>query len=48
MRHIQLASGYASYNVKDCQTARDSLRYYKKKAHKKMRQLMKKEIHEIE
>lgn len=44
MTHHELASGYKSYDVIDCKTARKSLRWYKKKAHKKMRQERKKEL----
>jgi hypothetical protein len=43
MTHQEKASGWNSYNAIDCKTARKSLRYYKRKAHKKLRQVNKKE-----
>lgn len=42
--HILHGASYHSYDSKDCKSARKSLRYYKNKAHKKVRQLNKKEI----
>jgi hypothetical protein len=41
MTHQEKASGYNSYDAQDCQNARKSLRFYKKMAHKKMRQVRK-------
>ncbi len=43
MTHQEKASGWNSYDAIDCKTARKSLRYYKRKAHKKLRQVTKKE-----
>ena len=44
MSHQELAAGYATYDVKDRQAARKSLRYYKNKAHKTMRRNERREI----
>jgi hypothetical protein len=44
MNHRELEASYASYDVKDCQAARKSLRYYKNKAHKTMRRNERREI----
>lgn len=44
MTYQELASGYNSYDAMDCKSARKSLRYYKKKAHKKLRQIRKKDL----
>jgi hypothetical protein len=44
MNHQELAAGYKTYDVIDCKGARESLRWYKTKAHKKMRRGEKKEI----
>ena len=46
MNYRELNAKYASYDVKDCQSARKSLRYYKDKAHKTMRRNEKHEIKE--
>jgi hypothetical protein len=44
MNHRELAAGYATYDVKDCQAARKSLRFYKEKSHRVMRREAKHEI----
>ncbi len=44
MTYHEKASGWKSYDAIDCSNARKSLRYYKKKAHKKLRQELKKEL----
>jgi hypothetical protein len=41
MTHQEKSSGWRSYDAMDCKSARKSLRYYKKKAHKKLRQVAK-------
>jgi len=46
MNYRELAANYASYDVKDAQAARKSLRYYKNKSHKTMRRNEKHEIRE--
>jgi hypothetical protein len=46
MTHQEKASGWRSYDAIDCKTARKSLRWYKKKAHKALRQELKKECEE--
>jgi transcription initiation factor IIE alpha subunit len=47
MTHQEKASGWNSYYAIDCKTARKSLRYYKKKAHRKLRQVLKKENEDV-
>jgi hypothetical protein len=42
MTHYEKASGWNSYDAIDCKAAK-SLRYYKRKAHKKLRQILKKD-----
>jgi hypothetical protein len=44
MNYRELDAKYATYDVKDCQAARKSLRYYKNKAHKTMRRNERREI----
>jgi hypothetical protein len=41
MTYNEKESGWRSYDAVDCSNARKSLRYYKKKAHKKRRQMAK-------
>jgi hypothetical protein len=44
MNYRELDAKYATYDVKDCQAARKSLRYYKEKSHRTMRRNAKHEI----
>jgi hypothetical protein len=43
MTHQEKLSGRRSWDAMDCKTAGKSLRYYKRKSHKKLRQVAKKE-----
>ena len=44
MSHYEKASGKRDHNAMDCKSSGKSLRYYKKKQHKKMRRIMKRDI----
>lgn len=44
MKQELLQAGYASWDFKDCKQAGKSSRYYKNKAHRKLRRSGKKEL----
>jgi hypothetical protein len=44
MNHREIKAKYATYDVKDCKESKSSLRYYKKRSHRLMRNDARKEI----
>ena len=48
MTHQEIASGWKNYDSIDCSRTRKSLRFYKNKAHRKLRREFKKELTYLE
>lgn len=44
MNHRELNAKYATYDVKDCKESKSSLRYYKKRSHRLLRNNARDEI----